>query len=188
MTRSTYLSWGAGVAPQALGLAGAGAIAAAAAGLAGAIAVGLLLGTRWRGSPTAASVAADERHLDAFWIGGCVYVGTFVVGNNFDYKLVCLLFTIPQLLRWAKQERPQVPFARWALGALVAMVWLSAAKPIVPWLSDAWLSALDVFPFDEALTWFLFVYLVAALWRTLPAWLAHAVAARPRPVPVRQGH
>jgi hypothetical protein len=64
-----------------------------------------------------------------------------------------------------------VPYARWALAALVATLWLSASVPVVPGLSDAWIDAQQRFPFDELLNWFLFAYLAAALVVTAPPWL-----------------
>ena len=68
------------------------------------LAVGAWLVWRRR-SPTGArdSAAEDPREtseLLAFRMGALVYLGTFVVGNSFDYRLVCLLLVLPQLLRW----------------------------------------------------------------------------------------
>jgi hypothetical protein len=33
-------------------------------------------------------------------MGALIYVGTFMIGNSFDYRLVFLLLTLPLLLRW----------------------------------------------------------------------------------------
>ena len=172
MTRSERLSWGAGVVSEGLGLSAAAGLVLSAVGVAAGVGLSIWLALRLGAREP--SGEPEARAMDAFWIGACVYLGTFVVGNNFDYKLVCLLFTVPQLLRWARDPSPRVPRAGWALAVLVAALWLSAAKPIVPGLSDVWLDALDVFPFDELLTWGLFVYLATALWLTLPAWLVRA--------------
>ena len=42
----------------------------------------------------------ETAELLAFRMGALVYLGTFVAGNSFDYRLVCLLLVIPGLLRW----------------------------------------------------------------------------------------
>ena len=170
MTRLADLSWGASVAPEALGLSDRSTtivvVAGVAAGL--ALSVGLALALRGR----EAWGGEDERRLDAFWIGAGVYVGTFVVGSNFNYKLVCLIFTVPQLLAWSSRAHARMPFAGLALAAVVATFWVGVERPFSPGIGDLWLDALRFFPFDEILTWGLFVYLATALWLTVPSWLS----------------
>jgi hypothetical protein len=39
-------------------------------------------------------------NLDAFRIGAAIYIGCFIIGNNFNYRLIFLLLCIPQLLEW----------------------------------------------------------------------------------------
>ncbi len=87
-----------------------------------ALAVALVAGTRLRPSPDSRpSTARGARDLDAFWAGAGVYVGTFCLFHSFDYRLVFLLLTIPQLLRWARRGEP----VAWvSLAALLATVWL----------------------------------------------------------------
>lgn len=41
----------------------------------------------------------DTKELLAFRIGAGLFVGTFALGNNWDYRLVVLILTIPQLLQ-----------------------------------------------------------------------------------------
>jgi hypothetical protein len=107
------------------------------------------------------SDAASQRRLDAFWAGAGVYLGTFALGHNWDYRLLFLLLTVPQTLRWAQSPRALGTVSRWALVALVGTVWLSL---FLPRLSIS-------IPLDELLNWFLFVYLGAGLLVTAPAWL-----------------
>jgi hypothetical protein len=176
MKRATLLSYGAGVGADGLESAfdvGSGpATAVAVAGVVVMIVAALWLAARI-GEPASEPPrdGREARALDAFWMGAGVYLGTFLVGHNFDYKLVALVLTVPQLLRWARSPEPAVPHARWALAALVATLWLSASVPVVPGLSDAWIEAQLRFPFDELLNWFLFVYLAAAIVVTAPPWL-----------------
>jgi hypothetical protein len=87
-----------------------------------------------------AGIASWERL--AFWIGGLVFLGTFAVGNNFDYRLVFLVLTLPQLMTWAiaVDGDPR----RW-LGAVT----------LVSVLVLLWVSALSVrlHLWDEVATW-----------------------------------
>jgi hypothetical protein len=110
-----------------------------------------------------------EGRLVSFWAGAGIYLGTFLIGHNFDYRLCFLVLTVPQLLVWARDARPPVPGARWALCAMVATLWLSEAlMPRSLGIADAWASASRFFPPEEALNWFLFVYFTAALLLTAP--------------------
>jgi hypothetical protein len=135
-----------------------------------AVALGLALWLAGRLRPIATAPTAD-RSLDAFWAGASIYVGTFaVLGNNWDYRLLFLLLVIPQMLRWIKDVGPFSTVSAWGLVAIVGTLWLSV-----------WLPRLPVsLPLDEALNWFLFVYLAAGLVLTLPRWLApeYAFASR----------
>lgn len=39
--------------------------------------------------------------IDAFRLGAALYIGNFIIGNNYDYRMIFLLFCLPQLLTWA---------------------------------------------------------------------------------------
>ena len=87
-----------------------------------ALATALVAGMRLRPSPDSRpSTPRGARDLDAYWAGAGVYVGTFCFFHSFDYRLVFLLLTIPQLLRWARRAEP----VAWvSLAALLTTVWL----------------------------------------------------------------
>lgn len=99
-----------------------------------------------------------SRELDAFRVGVACYAGTFLLGNNFVYRLMFLLFTIPQLLSWAGRAadghaRP----ARIALVGIYGALWslvldrLLQDVPAGPWIS---------FLLAAAAHWVVFVVLV----------------------------
>ena len=73
--------------------------------------------------------AASRRDLDLFWAGAGVYVGSFAVLRSFDYRLVFLLLTLPQLLRWAAARRA---IAVVTLLALFGALWLDPGWSGVP--------------------------------------------------------
>jgi hypothetical protein len=87
----------------------------------------------------------------AFRIGASVYVGSFLLGSNFDYRLLFLLFTLPRLCVWARVEEPVLRrAARFTLGVLLLMLWSSLWRRGLARLpaGDALGRALD-----EGLTW-----------------------------------
>ena len=164
--RETVNSYGAGVVVQSLRLAGVSwtqsaaevryvRLAVIALGLLLALALVLVARRRSAG-------AADERRLDAFWAGAGVYVGSYVFGSNFDYRLAFLVLCVPQLCAWIKQGGAPVPWPGAALAALLVTLWLSSTQPPLPFGLQTWYVTL-AFPPEEVLNWLLFGWLCAAL-------------------------
>ena len=58
-----------------------------------------------------------------------IYVGSYAVMHNYDYRLVFLLLAIPQLLRWGREAAGAVPRANWILFTLASLL-LAAARPV----------------------------------------------------------
>jgi hypothetical protein len=76
--------------------------------------------------------AGPPRELDLFWAGAGIYVATFALGRSYDYRLVFLLLTIPQLARWASAGRA-LPIA--TLCGILLTLWLPSSWSNVPVLS-----------------------------------------------------
>ncbi|HSM71637.1 MAG TPA: hypothetical protein VK851_08850 [Anaerolineales bacterium] len=115
--------------------------------------------------------ASHERHLSAFRMGASIYVGTFLLGNNWDYRLAFLVLVIPQLTDWFRlqyKKRRLIVYA--VLIAVLISCWHFLLKVDLPFLPLKDL-AHRTFIFDEIVNWFLlpgFTYLVAA---SFPGWL-----------------
>jgi Glycosyltransferase family 87 len=77
--------------------------------------------------------AGPSRELDLFAAGAGIYVATYALGRNSDYRLVFLLLTIPQLVRWAAARRV-LPIV--ALGGVLLTLWLPSPWSHVPVLGD----------------------------------------------------
>jgi hypothetical protein len=108
---------------------------------------------------------ADTAELLAFRMGALVYLGTFIAGNSFDYRLVCLLLVLPGLLRWPTPDGAERAAAlpRATLAAVLLMLWIGAlSEQLLLW--------------DELVSWSVAGLLAALLVRSvLP------VVAQPRP-------
>lgn len=65
--------------------------------------------------------------LLAFHVGAFIYLGTFAVANNFDYRLVFLLLTLPQLAEWVRtpEHRLAALAAATLLGTIV-LLWVGS--------------------------------------------------------------
>ncbi len=123
------------------------------------LALGLWLWLRHRShqSPTAVPLS-ETSELVAFRMGALIYVGTFVIGNSFDYRLVFLLLTLPLLLRWpapprAVGNRVNLPLVTMAV--VIAALWIGT-------LSEELRLA------DELVSWTLAGLLLVLLVRTVP--------------------
>jgi hypothetical protein len=60
-------------------------------------------------------------------IGSLIYLGTFATANNFDYRLVFLLLTLPQLVEWAAQPAHRLSsLAAVALLSILILLWIGS--------------------------------------------------------------
>jgi Glycosyltransferase family 87 len=97
----------------------------------------------------------ESSSLDSFRAGSSIYVTAFAIASNWDYRLVFLLFTLPQLFVWVKSRTPWGCLSAAALGVMVIALWISS------W--SARMAALD-----EVGNWLLFIYFLVALMITMP--------------------
>jgi hypothetical protein len=113
----------------------------------------------------------DQRTLDAFRVGSGVYVGTFLLGSNFDYRLVFLLFVIPQLALWANSRFNSIAkVAQWAVLAIVFSLWRFILDPFVSFLHLGFWGSL----LPEISSWFIFGGLLFLFSCSLPQWVKDA--------------
>ncbi len=108
-------------------------------------------------------------YLPAFKLGAGIYIGTFLLGNNFDYRMVFLLFVVPQLVQWSAHPLFQIRWpARMTLGAILLSWWASLLfQPLLamPMGDDIALVL------DESVNWLAFIGLLYLLLTALPFWL-----------------
>ena len=122
--------------------------------------------------------AASPHAIAAFRMGAGIYVGSFCLGSNFDYRLVFLMLTVPQLVAWATAARGVVRVVGMVLIALiVTMVWGMTWRL---WLQLAGGADGAGNGFDEVASWLLAAGLLPALVVSAPAAL---VPQRWREVP-----
>ncbi|NTU57055.1 MAG: hypothetical protein HGA79_12480 [Anaerolineales bacterium] len=135
-----------------------------------AVASILLAGTLAVREPVSLS-ASYERNLTAFRMGATIYVGTFLLGNNWDYRLAFLVFAVPQLSQWFLMGKWR--YRAVSIGVMIAILlscWNLILKfdlPFIP-LKDP---VNRNFIIDEFINWLLvpgFTYLLAI---SSPDWL-----------------
>jgi hypothetical protein len=104
-------------------------------------------------------------------MGASIYIGTFMLGNNWDYRLAFLIFVIPQLAEWFRTPSKSHRYA--AIAAMIAVVlscWhfvFLIDPPFLPFKNE-----LDrIVVFDEMINWSLVPLLAYLFAASFPAWL-----------------
>lgn len=107
--------------------------------------------------------------LDCFRLGAGVYVGTFLLGNNWDYRLIFLIFTIPCLMSWSGDATCVVRLlSRLSLGCVLISMWYLVLLRLVSLVRPGrffW------YVIDESCNWALFGMLLYLLVASLPEWV-----------------
>jgi hypothetical protein len=140
--------------------------------------------TLLRERPRPSTDLAVTRELALFWAGAGIFVGSYALTHNFNYRLAFLLLAVPQLLRWTVEPSPQVRYARAALTLVLLALWLGTSISFYPFgIGEWWEDVSGGFQYDEVVNLLLFAYLVAAVVltvgsRAVTAGSASANAAR----------
>jgi len=113
--------------------------------------------------------ASSSRNLAAFRMGASIYIGTFLLGNNWDYRLAFLILVMPQLLQWVRRNT-QIQF-RYVAIAVLSLVIISCWH-FMMWFAPALEDMTEfIFILDELANWMLvagFSYLLVA---SAPDWV-----------------
>lgn len=115
-----------------------------------------------------------ERNLAAFRMGASIYVGTFLLGNNWDYRLAFLVILVPQLVEWMRTSRKTYRLLAWSSMVLVLLscwhLWIAEISLVSIFNSQA-----DSLKFwiilDELFNWMLFASLAYLLFASAPGWV-----------------
>jgi hypothetical protein len=118
--------------------------------------------------------ALNERNFAAFRMGASVYVGTFLLGNNWDYRLAFLVLVVPQLVEWMRSTNRMYRIVSWLSLILVILscwhFWISAIS-LASFFNSVEDSRKFWFILDEIFNWALFASLAYLLFASMPAWV-----------------
>jgi hypothetical protein len=98
-------------------------------------------------------VQSDLTYLDAFQSGAGIYLGTFLLGNSWAYRLIFLIFTVPQLVTWIKTDHSRK---------------LVSATALISIIGSCYPTWIDSGILDEIFNWLLFISLLYLMLGTLP--------------------
>jgi hypothetical protein len=113
---------------------------------------------------------SSEQNLTAFRMGASIYMGTFLLGNNWDYRLAFLILVIPQLSQWFYAENKNHRYV--AIGTMLAVVlscWHFVFLIDLPFLPFQ--NKMDrIVVFDDFIHWLMLPELAYLLVASFPDW------------------
>ena len=111
----------------------------------------------------------DLRNLRAFWAGAGIYVGTFLLGNSWDYRFMFTLLTVPALAEWVRHKGGgAIIIARITVIALLISCWYLIVQK---WFGTTNAAYNVVYAIDEIANWTLYFGLTYLYIASLPQWL-----------------
>lgn len=111
----------------------------------------------------------NTKYIDAFRIGSVIYIMTFLIGVNWDYRLIFLLFSVPQLTIWLKSESFFIRSSSFiSISTMILTMWFLNIKLI---FNLKIFSFDEVWLVDELSNWILFFNLLLLLTISLPKWI-----------------
>lgn len=111
----------------------------------------------------------NTRAIHGFRAGAAIFIFTFLLGNNFDYRLVFLLFVLPQVFTFLKS--PVKSLSRISL-IIVICIFISLWHLVISRIMlNMGISLKYSIAIDEAANWLVFLGLIYLFINTLPDWL-----------------
>jgi len=108
-------------------------------------------------------------YFDAFRSGAAIYMGTFLLGNNWDYRLMFLILAIPQLVVWAKCPARNISaISKVVMSAVFLSLWhlmIVRVTSCLPYGGDV------SFVLDDISTWVVFSGLMYLFFWSMPDWV-----------------
>ena len=112
---------------------------------------------------------SSQRNLAAFRMGASIYIGTFLLGNNWDYRLAFLVLVVPQLMDWLMMGKKNYRIlAASGVGAVLLSCWYLMTSSQLDFFANSaefWVVC------DEVINWLLFAILAYFLFVSVPDWV-----------------
>lgn len=130
-----------------------------------------------RKSEFSSQIELNSEYIDSFRIGSIIYLMTFIVGVNSDYRLIFLLFTIPQLAIWLRCDFFLVKSS--SLISMISLLLTMWFLNIKMFFNKELLVFDEIWFVDEISNWILFLSLLFLFIVSLPKWLIKSNIAIP---------
>jgi hypothetical protein len=111
--------------------------------------------------------SSNTLNINAFRVGAAIYIGTFFLGNNWDYRLIFLIFTLPQLFLWTKLSTSISSISTVAIFSIVFSHWHSIIAQLISYIPYG---KYFIFILEELSNWIIFSSLTYLFIWSLPTW------------------
>lgn len=106
-------------------------------------------------------------NISPFRVGACIYIGSFLLASNWNYRMIFLIFTIPQLFAWLSIADIRLSrILRITLAGILFSCWSMFIQGIL---------GSYIFILDEIANWIVFSGLIYLFLASLPNWLFGAL-------------
>ena len=106
-------------------------------------------------------------HINPFRVGACIYIGSFLLASNWNYRMIFLIFTIPQLFAWLSiADIRLLRILRITLACILFSCWSMFIQGIL---------GSYIFILAEIANWVVFAGLTYLFLASLPNWLFDAM-------------
>jgi hypothetical protein len=111
----------------------------------------------------------ETDRLDGFLVGSGIYVGTFLLGINYEYKFIFILFLFPQAFDWVRDRGGLARPARLLLASVQFSVW---TESLLAWIRHRPSShpPAEGIVLQELANWLLFVVVLSLDMVVLRGW------------------
>jgi hypothetical protein len=106
-----------------------------------------------------------SQYIDAFRVGASIYIFCFLLMNTADYRMVFLVFTIPQLSTWIRYSDKSISLVpRITITAMMISIWSNVIM--------RFLGRKITFPIEELCNWIMLTGLLFLFFSSLPDWIS----------------
>jgi hypothetical protein len=118
----------------------------------------------------------DERNGNAFRAGSAIFICTFLLGSNWDYRLTFLVLTVPQLVMWIQTSCGKIrTVPMLALTGILLSCWYMFFAQYAT-SSQTTTAKRILYVADELVNWGTFLMLAALFSASSPDWLKELTA------------
>ncbi len=118
-------------------------------------------------------VILEDMNLDFFRVGASIFLGIFILGNNYSYRLIFLILLIPQLYIWTEEKKSVLSkVSKLTIFLILVCLWFIYIEKYLVQLNSDWLLILII---KDIFIWSLFGLLILLFIHTLPEWFKNKV-------------
>lgn len=106
---------------------------------------------------------SEAQYIDAFRVGAGIYIGCFLLMNTHDYRMIFLIFTIPQIVAWLREKKRDISLvSKTTLAAMMFSLW--------SFFVMHFLGRKITFAMEEFSNWIMLAGMLYLFFASLPEW------------------